>query len=628
MADSRYAGEAGLQAVFGQIKAAMAEKQDKINDMGLSHNDYSNEEKQKNAQNASDIVELNSDIDDIIEKMDGDATTYPYADVITIEDAIPANLADCTVKIEPVQDLHGYDHPWVGGANVNLLPSLVPGTYEKDGIIVTVDNNGNMNISGTKTASAAVTINVPLTSPIDISANYYLHIRNDVSDSNVVTMGITFSGTNRIAVMSDMQGVQNCVVYIASVATLNINARLSIEKTNNVTDWSPYENICPITGHTEASVQDEGKNLLDIPDKTLSSSGWAIEQYSPISVKAGTYTLSYDFSGTANSSSLVFYDENKVEIARGNATSTINGRNTSKVVLPQKAYYFNMYSNAVGTYTNFMFESGEDATPYVPYAGKTYTISLGDTIYGGTVRIDSNGNTVMDVDRAIAALSSMDFAYNSNNKLFYSTNGTGIPDAKSYSGYANAICSAYFENNVQGSLMVNGGFKVQDGAVYVKDLAYDDTSAFETAVANVTICYELATPFTVQLTPQQIQLLKGYNTLTASTGQISVTVNGVSGAIGQVQEQVNELAEKVAPIPIIRKGTVNFTNLAVDNVFSSDIAFDTPMPNADYTVTASASGTTVAVCNVGNRTVNGFTVYVRNIGTAEIGGAVMWQVIG
>ena len=43
-------------------------------------------------------------------------------------------------------------------------------------------------------------------------------------------------------------------------------------------------------------------------------------------------------------------------------------------------------------------------------------------------------------------------------------------------------------------------------------------------------------------------MLKGQNTLTASTGQISVTVNGVSGAIGSVQEQVNELAEDVAEV--------------------------------------------------------------------------------
>ena len=70
------------------------------------------------------------------------------------------------------------------------------------------------------------------------------------------------------------------------------------------------------------------------------------------------------------------------------------------------------------------------------------------------------------------------------------------------------------------------------------------------------IVYTLESPFTVQLTPQQIQLLKGQNTLTASTGQISVTVNGVSGAIGQVQEQVNttvealaELAEKLPTAP-------------------------------------------------------------------------------
>ena len=41
--------------------------------------------------------------------------------------------------------------------------------------------------------------------------------------------------------------------------------------------------------------------------------------------------------------------------------------------------------------------------------------------------------------------------------------------------------------------------------------------------ANHVICYELATPQTYQLTPQQIDTLKGQNNITATSGQVSVT---------------------------------------------------------------------------------------------------------
>ena len=69
-----------------------------------------------------DVASLKSGFTTLDNEVNGDATVYPYADVIIIPDAVPANLADCSVKIEPVQDLHGQSAPYVGGAGRQKLP--------------------------------------------------------------------------------------------------------------------------------------------------------------------------------------------------------------------------------------------------------------------------------------------------------------------------------------------------------------------------------------------------------------------------------------------------------------------------------------------------------------------------
>ena len=57
------------------------------------------------------IDSLESGLTTLDNEVNGDAVEYPYADVITIPDAVPANVADCNVKIEPVQSGSGDPSP-------------------------------------------------------------------------------------------------------------------------------------------------------------------------------------------------------------------------------------------------------------------------------------------------------------------------------------------------------------------------------------------------------------------------------------------------------------------------------------------------------------------------------------
>lgn len=93
----------------------------------------------------------------------------PTGSISTVNDAAELPLNALKVSVDAVQDLHGYDHPWVGGAGKNKLPLILSDiksantsgtwsgdTYTVNGISFTVntDNGGNIeSVKATGTAS-------------------------------------------------------------------------------------------------------------------------------------------------------------------------------------------------------------------------------------------------------------------------------------------------------------------------------------------------------------------------------------------------------------------------------------------------------------------------------------------
>ena len=68
------------------------------------------------------------------------------SNVVTVDDAVDIPAKDITIAIEPVQDLHGYDHPWPGGGNKQLvnIPDIPETT--KNGVTYRVEN-GVLNLT-------------------------------------------------------------------------------------------------------------------------------------------------------------------------------------------------------------------------------------------------------------------------------------------------------------------------------------------------------------------------------------------------------------------------------------------------------------------------------------------------
>lgn len=207
-------------------------------------------------------------------------------DIVVAEDAVARELHELTIGIEPVQDLHGYDHPWPAGGNVNLLPELVKGTYTEGGITVVVGDNNLITIEGTKNTNDEVVIEIPYSLLTIIPNNSYVHVRNTIVNQYVsirwydsTTGNLWLNSENRILQLTS--GEKQLVNYgirigsnVTSGTTLSGTIQTSIEATSATTDWTPYSNICPISGHSEANIYREAEYDADAdPEITIDLDG-------------------------------------------------------------------------------------------------------------------------------------------------------------------------------------------------------------------------------------------------------------------------------------------------------------------------------------------------------------------
>lgn len=151
-------------------------------------------------------------------------------------------------------------------------------------------------------------------------------------------------------------------------------------------------------------------------------------------------------------------------------------------------------------------------TTYEPYT---------TTVYSGTLDLVS-GELV--VDRAMVDLGTLNWTYfNIAEHYRFVAYPQGIKDFGSNVN-ANIICSSYAVdtannvfNNVTDKRISSGG-----GAVLLFDSAYTDATSFKTAMSGVQLVYELATPITYHLTPQQIHMLVRDNTIWSDADSVEV----------------------------------------------------------------------------------------------------------
>ena len=259
--------------------------------------------------------------------------------------------------------------------------------------------------------------------------------------------------------------------------------KVSIEAVQSGSGTPSPSNIRPITGWDSVEVSDVGKNwftfgtytgsewkgvtyTVDTSTNTLSKSGTSTSSQgtnvAAIKVKGGTYILSATFTETKAVTSIYLQRKStgaNIDFIRADAPTKI-------MALTDGEYYIRLATSqgeTDGSISNIRLELGTTATTYEPYQGKTTTIPLSSTCYGGELDVTSGELKVTHGNIA-------------------SYNGETLP------------------------------------STWISSM--DEYTAGGTPTTGAQVVYELATPTTIQVQPTAIRTLEGVNNLWADCGDV------------------------------------------------------------------------------------------------------------
>lgn len=268
----------------------------------------------------------------------------------------------------------------------------------------------------------------------------------------------------------------------------------------------------------------------------------------------GTWTYSYEIKASTNVSVYTGYDNlgaKTISVStnwtRFTATADFTDKTNNAFVVYNKSGI-----EATITVRNFMIQQGTTATPYEPYsnicpisghtgvdavisptteasAGTTYSVSWqteAGEVFGGYVDLVS-GELV--ADRLYFEISNFDSwvyqEFNNFKALYNNLSDLGYPPIKNTRD--KKVISDKFKYIYEGAYQPFGVFSIySNGIIYFwnNDNAYANKNEMITAMNSIkpSVCYELRTPITYQLTPTQIKSLLGKNNAWCSTGDVDI----------------------------------------------------------------------------------------------------------
>lgn len=559
--------------------------------------------------NLTDSGVAKSDIDEMQDELSTDYATVE-GNPINFTTLSAQKSKSTILSVEPIQDLHGYDKPWVGGAGKNLLPMTVESikanntdetwsgnSYTTNGITYTILTDSDNNVIGINAnGTASSTSGFAFYRNENGISNFVNMIINGCSNGSSSTYGIGFESkgirqeTSDFTITSEYQNSKSIYIRVLQgiqVTNVKFYPMIRLSTVSDAT-FEPYTNIASISGRSEVDILGCGKNIFNKDDLEVGGYKLPDHQYDSDITVIGTSFIKcntgdvFTISGMKNWGSgyeNCFTDKDKKYI------STVGSRNQSggfaenvTVIVPNNAKYL-----AIATYTSgsdeqyrddytIQVEHSENATDYSPCTkSNDLTISLGQTVYDGTLDVE---NGVLVVDRGYKSFDGTE----TWTILNYGHVATQISNMKSGTNQ-DGICSILETGNSSGQMQFGSG----SNYIYIMNASgvYGiDTNEKAQAFTNgMQICYPLATPTTIQLTPNEISLLEGVNNISTDGDKITLTYRDgkfatLDGAVPKMTFRGEDYTMGVDDIGLFLKNLTKSTKTYIAN----------PLLNFDGTV--------------------------------------------
>ena len=437
------------------------------------------------------------------------------------------DLTALEVGIEPVQDLHGYSNPYPAGGGANKFVSGVRVTgkyYKSDG---TLGSSSSWNLSEFVPVKAEETYTVSGINSSSTSASMKFFDSSQGSLS-----ALAYNGTNTQTFTTPV----NCAYISFSMLATAIQPQLN-EGSSVVTPWTPYSNICPISGFTQMDLNNspcvlefEQGGLYDASGGENNNNNRIRSGFIPIAqLPKATNVFNLIRTNRSDNAEIrrryfYMYTENKTFIQTV-GTNVSFPFSLSRSDIPQNTGYFRLVL--------------QNADPSLRISPTDYKVSINattipitwqttaGTVYKGTLNVLTGVLTV--THKEVVYDGSTDESWNiitASNRCYIAVSDiyTGTPD---YQVHADMISNMYETGSYTGE--TNTRITARNGIAQINifDAVHitssTTSSAWRTFLSNnnLQVVYPLATAQTYQLSANQVQTLLGQNNVWSNTGNIN-----------------------------------------------------------------------------------------------------------
>lgn len=457
---------------------------------------------------------------------------------VTADDAAAQIALSLVSHITPIQEGSGAPYP-PGCGEKNLFTGWIRGSStDFAGEILSDDAGARTDYIPVAESTAYTISGLPssLTSKVSCYDAAKAYLATNAAET--ATRTLTTPAGCAYIILSISEGDASTGAIAA------LSDAVQIELGSTATAYTPYANIRPITGWDSISVERTGKNLIDLQraskifctlqeDKLISNistvpySALLLKYLDPILCNGLTLTFSLQETIPGKAIEIVVRGEH--EHGNGYLSCTMWNANTCSLTISgftgpitDLEVRWNRdvtnFTDAQTTVSGLQLEIGHAATAFEPGQSHPLAAALSETVYAGTLDWPTG---LLTQTHGMLDLGDVSWeAVYSGSDGVYSFRGQAA-DMQTAEP-ADLTCELY--QTVPQAEWISHPFSISalGSELLLHDPRYADAAELTAAVAGHKLVYRLAQPRTVQLSPQQMELLRGVNHLWSNTGSTAL----------------------------------------------------------------------------------------------------------